>query len=84
MPLPRRDNPVLVRLLREMGAIVGEDDDGEPVGAEDQLVTQPEERVFYKGRWYPGLLPRAAMTPEDVRQHELFEAEIDAWIAWRD
>jgi hypothetical protein len=84
LPLPQRENRPLVRLLEEMGAIVGSDADGNPVGAEEQLVADPEERIFYRGHWYEGLYLRAGASTEDLRQLAAFEREIDRWVAWRD
>lgn len=84
VPVPRSDNHALVQLLREMGSIESFDEQGEPVCAEEQLVRAPEERVFYKGRWYEGLYLRAGASHDDLRQLAAFHAEIDRWIAFRD
>jgi hypothetical protein len=84
IPVPQPANVALVRLLREMGAIVGTDSDGAPVVAEELLCADPQERVFFKGRWYEGLYPRIGASAEDLRQLEAFEREIARWVAWRD
>jgi protoporphyrinogen oxidase len=84
LPLPRRDNEALVALLREMGALEGDGEGGEPVGREEQLVRDPEERVFYEGRWHEGLPPRAALSREDADELGRFKAAIDALAALRD
>jgi hypothetical protein len=55
-----------------------------PLIAEQHLVRDPEERLFYRGRWYEGLYLRAGATHEDLRQLSAFEAEIAKWSAWRD
>ncbi len=55
-----------------------------PEIAEQHLVRDPEERLFYRGRWYEGLYLRAGATHEDLRQLRAFEAEIAKWSAWRD
>ena len=44
----------------------------------------PEERVFYKGRWYEGLYLHAGERPEDIKQLEAFNAEIKRLVEWRD
>lgn len=75
---PSPANRVLARLLEEMhvtenGAV-----------REEFLVRDPEERLFYRGRWYEGLYLHAGATPEDHRQLQAFEKEIARWSAWRD
>ena len=86
VPVPLRDNRALIRLLKEMDVLDGSRTtaQGHPIGREDHLVTEPEERVFYRGEWHRGLLPKAAMNAADQAQLRSFEAEIDRWVAWRD
>ncbi len=84
LPAPTKENVALVELLDEMGMLEGQDTWGEPIVAEQFLCRDPEERVFYKGRWYEGLYLHAGETPDEVRQREAFDAEIRGWIAWRD
>ena len=75
---PSPENRVLSRLLDEMGVL----ENGQI--AEQFLCRDPEERLFYRGRWYEGLYLHAGATPEDLRQLRAFEAEIARWAAWRD
>jgi glycine/D-amino acid oxidase-like deaminating enzyme len=75
---PSPDDRVLARLLREMGVMEG---DGI---AEQFLCRDPEERLFYRGRWYEGLYLEAGASHDDIRQLRAFEAEIARWAAWRD
>ncbi|MDQ3804086.1 MAG: FAD-dependent oxidoreductase [Acidobacteriota bacterium] len=84
LPAPLKENRALVSLLDEMGVLEGADGEGEPVVAEQFLCRDPEERVFYRGRWYEGLYLHAGADEEDARQLQVFNAEIDAWAAWRD
>jgi glycine/D-amino acid oxidase-like deaminating enzyme len=84
LPAPQKENRALVALLDELGVLEGADAEGEPVVAEQFLCRDPEERVFYRGRWYEGLYLHAGQTEEDARQLRLFNAEVDAWAAWRD
>jgi NAD(P)-binding Rossmann-like domain len=84
LPAPLKENRALVSLLDEMGVLEGSDAEGEPVVAEQFVCRDPEERVFYRGRWYEGLYMHAGQTEEDARQLRLFNAEVDAWAAWRD
>jgi hypothetical protein len=84
IPTPTKENTALISLLDEMGVIEGKDNDGEPVIAEQFLCRDPEERIFYKGRWYEGLYLHAGATSDDEQQMNRFNAEIDRWVSWRD
>jgi protoporphyrinogen oxidase len=84
LPAPMKENRALVSLLDEMGVLEGSDAEGEPVVGEQFICRDPEERVFYRGRWYEGLYLHAGQTEEDARQLRLFNAEVDRWAAWRD
>lgn len=84
LPAPQRENRALVTLLDELGLLEGADAEGEPVVGEQFLCRDPEERVFYRGRWYEGLYLHAGASEEDTRQLRLFNAEVDRWAAWRD
>ena len=76
---PMAENEVLIKLLREMSII---DSRGE---IEEQcLVRDPQERLFYRGRWYEGLYLTAGASDDDLRQLRAFEEEIARWAAWRD
>ena len=91
---PTAENRVLIRLLDEMGVMEGSaaaDFGGRsghrstgPHVAEQFLVRDPEERLFYRGRWYEGLYLQAGASHEDLRQLRAFEGEIARWTAWRD
>jgi phytoene dehydrogenase-like protein len=84
LPAPLKENRALVTLLDEMGVLEGSDAEGEPVVAEQFVCRDPEERIFYRGRWYEGLYLRAGETAEEARQLQLFNAEVDRWAGWRD
>lgn len=75
---PSPANVVLTQLLEEMGVI----ENG--VIGEQFMVRDPEERLFYRGRWYEGLYLYAGASAEDLRQLRAFEAEMKRWGAWRD
>jgi hypothetical protein len=84
LPVPMKDNRELLSLLDEMGVLEGRTDEGDPVVAEQYLCRDPEERTFYRGRWYEGLYLRAGATREDEAQLKAFNEEVDKWVAWRD
>lgn len=84
IPAPMKENRALISLLQEMGVVEGSDKDGEPTIAEQFLCRDPEERVFYKGRWYEGLYLHAGETLADQTQLMKFNLEIAQWVFWRD
>jgi len=84
LPAPQKENVALTALLNEMGVLEGADARGQPVVAEQFLCRDPQERIFYKGRWYEGLYLHAGASAEDLRQFNVFTKEIATWAAWRD
>jgi len=70
---PSPENAVLAKLLEEMGVMHG------GATGEEFLVRDPEERLFYRGRWYEGLYLRAGASAEDLRQLHAFENDIAEW-----
>ena len=84
LPAPMKENRALISLLDEMGVMEGENDEGEPVVAEQFLCRAPEERVFFRGRWYEGLYLHAGESGDDKARIEAFNVEVRRWIGWRD
>jgi hypothetical protein len=84
LPVPFKENTGLVSLLDEMSLTDGRDAEGELVIKEEFLCREPEERLFFKGRWYEGLYPHVGTTDEDKRQYSEFQKQIDLWVNWRD
>ena len=84
LPVPFKENTELVSLLDEMSLLDGRDNDGELMVKEQYLCREPEERLFYKGRWYEGLWLSAGASEEDKRQYDEFQRQMDQWVNWRD
>jgi hypothetical protein len=84
IPAPMKENTALISLLDEMGVLEGKDAEGEPIVAEQFLCRDPEERIFYKGRWYEGLYLHAGASADDEQQLQKFNEEINRWVSWRD
>ncbi len=84
LPVPFRENSDLVELLEEMSLSEGRTADGDLIIKEQFLCREPEERVFYKGRWYHGLYLHVGESDEDKRQLAVFEEQINYWVNWRD
>lgn len=79
LPVPFEENRNLREFLQEMQIM-----DAGGVVPEQFLCRDPEERVFYKGRWYDGLYLHVGESDEDKRQFAAFQHEIDTWVNWRD
>lgn len=84
LPVPFRENSELIALLNEMDLTEGVNERGEVIVKEQFLCREPEERVFYKGRWYEGLYLNAGASETDKNQLKAFQNEIDFWMNWRD
>jgi Flavin containing amine oxidoreductase len=84
LPAPMKDNVALIGLLDEMGILEGRNTEGQPIVAEQFICRDPEERIFYRGRWYEGLYLHAGASAEDQAQLDKFNAEIKCWVGWRD
>ena len=78
---PTQDNKEFVDLLQRAGAVEHISNDGEPVFKEQHLCHEPEERVFYKGRWTPGLYRTEGNQGPAISERERFEKMIDGWAA---
>lgn len=85
LPVPHGDQPELIALLDELGALEprARPQDA-PRGREEALVREPEERVFADGEWHEGLFPRAVAGPTELDELARFEAEVSRWVRYRD
>jgi hypothetical protein len=84
LPVPFKENEELISFLDEMSLIEGHSPDGDLLIKEQFLCREPEERLFFKGRWYEGLYATVGASDEDKRQYTEFEKKIDHWVNWRD
>ncbi|MBK8465739.1 MAG: FAD-dependent oxidoreductase [Chloracidobacterium sp.] len=84
LPVPFQENVELIDFLDEMSLLDGRGANGEIIVKEQFLCREPEERVFYKGRWYEGLYLTVGASEEDKRQFVEFQKHIDQWVNWRD
>lgn len=79
LPAPLGPKGPVSRLLRELGAM-----NADGTFAEEALIREPEERLFYRGTWYEGLYLRAGASAADLAQLERFEQKMEALAAARD
>ena len=83
LPLPSEQHESLCTLLSEMG-VVERDRNGVLVGREQDLVRDPEERLFIRNEWVEGVIPSPVFTAADRAEWQHFEAIVGRWIAFRD
>ena len=83
LPVPPPDARAARAFLEEIGVIEYYDAAGRPRCAEQHLCRAPQERVFYKGRWYEGLYLHAGASAEDRRQLQRFHDEVARWVRAR-
>jgi hypothetical protein len=84
LPAPLKDNRALLVLMHEMNLIEGEDHEGQPIYPEQVLCRDPQERLFFGGKWYDGHYLHAGASAKDRAQQASFFREVDRWVAWRD
>jgi hypothetical protein len=84
LPAPQRHNTALITLLREMGVLGDEDERGARIIHEPYAVRLPEERLFYRGYWYPGLYLEAGASAQDHAERARFEQLVARWVTYRD
>lgn len=81
---PMADNHDLVVLLREMGVVNTDEQTGQVSGRAPYMVTEPKERLYHQGFFYPGLYLQAGASPEDARQRAHFTGLWRGLAATRD
>ncbi len=84
LPVPFQENTELISLLNEMSLLEARGSSGEVIAKEQYICREPEERIFYQGRWYEGLYLNAGASEDDKRQYAEFQKQVDHWVNWRD
>jgi phytoene dehydrogenase-like protein len=69
---PNPDARAVLRLLGEMGTLVSFDAAGRPRFDERTLCHAPEERLFYRGKWFMDLVPHDALSADEQREMATF------------
>lgn len=83
LPAPNLEARPALRLLESMGVLLGWDAAGRPRFDPRVLCHAPEERLFYRGAWHPGLAPREALEEEELAELGRFSDEVDALLERR-
>jgi len=78
-------NRALVRLLTEMGVVLGADSQGEPILAEECLSHWSlKSGCFFRAAGMRGCCPKPRLLQRIAPQMLRFRAELAHWAAWRD
>ncbi|HSI18271.1 MAG TPA: FAD-dependent oxidoreductase [Sphingomonas sp.] len=80
LPIPNAEAKGVVKLLEQLGIITGWQD-GKPVFDAYQLVSDPDERILYLGKWQEGLIPATGL---DERDRSDIAAFFAAMVRFRD
>ncbi|RHX87709.1 NAD(P)-binding protein [Leptospira stimsonii] len=79
LPQPGEEAVLVRKFLEENKIIVGKDHRGKPVYDERFLCFDPEERIFYQGRWNEGLYPGGnSQSPAGIEEQK-FKKWIQTW-----
>lgn len=82
LPLPNLEARAVRRVLLEMGVLRGSG--SEMTVQEEHMCHARQERLFYKGYWYDGLVPKGALSETSREQLSDFTAKVEAFKARRD
>jgi glycine/D-amino acid oxidase-like deaminating enzyme len=69
---PNPEARAALRLLEEMGVVVGWDAASRPRFDPRVLCHAPQERLFYRGAWHQGIVPSDALDDHDREEMERF------------
>ncbi len=79
---PNPEARAALRLLEQMGALTGWDAANRPQFDPRLLCHSPQERLFYRGAWHPGLVPQDELDDRDREDIERF-SELERTLTTR-
>ncbi len=77
LPIPDENNKKLLEFLEEINVINGFNADNLPVYNEYYLCREPHERVFYRGIWQDGIIPKSSLSDVDRVEILRFQTEVE-------
>lgn len=77
LPLPGVELPWVRLLLADLGVLLGDPAAPEPRYDERHLCFAPQERLFLRGAWQDGVLPKRGVSRRDHEQYRRFFAQMD-------
>jgi monoamine oxidase len=79
VPLPGKHAVHVRELFKELGVIIGESENGEPIYKDEFLCFDPQERLYLNGRWQDGLIPSVGTTHQDHDDFERFRDIVEGY-----
>lgn len=77
VPIQNLDSSLALELFQDLGVIRGHDDRGLPIYEELFVCAAPDERLYIRGKWQEGYIPKRGSSPRDARQFTEFMAHIE-------
>jgi phytoene dehydrogenase-like protein len=78
LPIPNAEAVAVRHFLERIGVITGWSA-GKPVFDPYQIVSDPDERLLWRGRWHEGLLPVAGLASAEAEQIAAFFAAMETY-----
>ncbi|XDD50311.1 NAD(P)-binding protein [Leptospira sp. WS92.C1] len=79
LPQPGEEAVLVRKFLEENKVITGKDKHGKPIYDERYLCFDPEERIFYQGRWNEGLYPGGHPGSAAFNEEQKFKKLAQFW-----
>jgi hypothetical protein len=77
LPIPHASQTDLLEFLQDAGALREWSADGKPQFQDEFLCHDPEDRVFYEGRWFEGLIAWQALAAHEIDDIRAFMNFVD-------
>lgn len=78
LPVPNSNQPELLQFLEEINCITGWENK-QPIYNSYHLCQHPKEALHIRGVWQNELIPTYGLNSADIKQNELFNAQIQAF-----
>lgn len=84
LPLPNKEDLEVIVFLKECGIYLGDDENGDPVLDDYQLVFPQNERLFYKNSWQNDIVPQKGISDEVKNEISRFFKLMDGYREKKD
>lgn len=84
LPLPGSEARAVREMLADFGVLQGDPQAARPCYDERFLCATPQERLYQRGSWHDGLLPRFIETSKEHQQIDEFQQRVEGFKALRD
>ncbi|KPH12159.1 twin-arginine translocation pathway signal protein [Chryseobacterium sp. ERMR1:04] len=84
LPLPNKEDLEVIEFLKECGIYLGDDENGDPILDDYQLVFPQNERLFYKNSWQNDIVPQKGISDEAKNEISRFFKLMDGYREKKD